>query len=219
MSELKTIRLYGKLGTKFGRVHRMAVSNPAEAVQALCSQFAGFEKYLTEAKDHGFGFAVFAGKRNLSEDQLTAPTGGDDIRIAPFTFGAKKQGVLQIIIGVILIVVGAIMSYVVPGSGVGIIQMGIAMVVGGVVQMLMPAPKAPDSRDSAAANASYTFNGPVNTQAQGNPVPVLYGRLTVGSAVISAGIITEQHQYAGRLYSPSYSGGGMITDAVIRAAF
>ena len=208
MSELKTIRLYGTLGAKFGRVHRMAVKNPAEAVQALCSQYAGFEEYLTGAKDKGFGFAVFAGKRNLSEDQLTHPTGGDEIRIAPFAFGSKKQGVLQVIIGVILIVVGCFVSVASFGGaaplGAAMIKMGIAMVVGGVLQMLMPAPKAPEGRDSAAANASYTFNGPVNTQAQGNPVPVLYGRMTVGSAVISAGIITEQHQYAGRLYSPSY---------------
>src|SRR5574344_1910257 len=33
--ELRTIRLYGKLGAKFGRVHRLAVSSCAEAMQAL----------------------------------------------------------------------------------------------------------------------------------------------------------------------------------------
>ena len=40
--------------------------------------------------------------------------------------------------------------------------------------------------------ASYTFSGPVNTTAQGQPVPVGYGRLIVGGAVISAGITTEE---------------------------
>jgi predicted phage tail protein len=36
--------------------------------------------------------------------------------------------------------------------------------------------------------ASYLFNGPVNTTEQGNPVPVLYGRLIVGSQVVSASV-------------------------------
>ena len=34
------------------------------------------------------------------------------------------------------------------------------------------------------------FNGSVNTVGQGHPVPVGYGRLRVGSCVISAGIDT-----------------------------
>jgi predicted phage tail protein len=61
---LRTIRLYGKMGTLFGRVHRFALdtNTSAEAVQALCYQIKGFRAYLTNAKDHGTGFAVFAGK-------------------------------------------------------------------------------------------------------------------------------------------------------------
>ncbi|HCW20974.1 MAG TPA: phage tail protein, partial [Achromobacter sp.] len=47
------------------------------------------------------------------------------------------------------------------------------------------------TRDSPDNGASYNFNGPVNTSAQGIPVPVLYGRMIVGSAVISAGIYAE----------------------------
>jgi predicted phage tail protein len=38
---------------------------------------------------------------------------------------------------------------------------------------------------------SYAFNGPVNMQAQGNPVPVAYGETWTGSAVISGGIFSE----------------------------
>jgi predicted phage tail protein len=61
---LRTIRLYGKMGVMFGRVHHFALdtNTPAEAVQALCSQIKGFGAYLTNAKDHGTGFAVFNGK-------------------------------------------------------------------------------------------------------------------------------------------------------------
>lgn len=38
---------------------------------------------------------------------------------------------------------------------------------------------------------SYAFGGPVNTTAQGNPVPIGYGQREIGGAVISAGIYTE----------------------------
>jgi len=40
--------------------------------------------------------------------------------------------------------------------------------------------------------SSYVFNGAVNTTAQGHPVPVGYGRMIVGSAVISAGIDVDE---------------------------
>lgn len=58
------------MGARFGREHKFYLDthSPAEAVQALCSQLAGFREYLMGAKDHGTGFAVFAGKQNLGED-------------------------------------------------------------------------------------------------------------------------------------------------------
>ncbi|MNS78223.1 Bacteriophage lambda tail assembly protein I [compost metagenome] len=70
-------------------------------------------------------------------------------------------------------------------------SMGIAMAMGGVVQMLSPQQKGLSAADSPENGASYNFNGPVNTSAQGNPVPLLYGRMIVGSSVISAGIFAE----------------------------
>jgi predicted phage tail protein len=70
------------------------------------------------------------------------------------------------------------------------------MTIGGVIQMLSPQ-QMPKSGESANNGASYNFTGPVNTTAQGNPVPVLYGRMIVGSAVISAGIVAEDQAYVG----------------------
>lgn len=54
--------------------------------------------------------------------------------------------------------------------------------------MLTPRPKGLAARDAPDSTPSYAFSGPVNTQAQGHCVPVLYGRGWVGSAVISAGM-------------------------------
>ncbi|MEK7492166.1 MAG: tail assembly protein, partial [Pseudomonadota bacterium] len=73
--------------------------------------------------------------------------------------------------------------------GVGLA--GASMALGGVVQMLSPQAKGLSTKDSPNNGASYNFNGPVNTTAQGNPVPILYGRMIVGSAVLSGGIFAE----------------------------
>ncbi|GAB2314496.1 tail assembly protein [Stenotrophomonas geniculata] len=190
---LRTIRLYGLLGARFGRKFRLAVSNPAEAVRALCVLLPGFQQYLMGAKDKGMEFAVFVGRQNLSKEQLQDPPGSDDIRIAPVLVGSKRGGILQTILGVVLIVVGAY-----TGNG-QLIYSGAVMALGGVAQMLAPQPKGLGAKDSAENTPNYSMNGAVNTQAQGNPVPVAYGGhdnkgMFVGSAVISGGIYAEDQQ-------------------------
>jgi len=190
---LRTIRLYGLLGARFGRKFRLAVSNPAEAVRALCVLLPGFQQYLMGAKAKGMEFAVFVGRQNLSKEQLHDPPGTDDIRIAPVLVGSKRGGILQTILGVVLIVVG------VWTQNYQLVFQGGVMVLGGVAQMLAPQPKGLGAKDSAENTPNYSMNGAVNTQAQGNPVPVAYGGhdtkgMFAGSAVISGGIYAEDQQ-------------------------
>jgi predicted phage tail protein len=105
---MTTIMLYGRL-RQFGRSFRMAVSTPAEAVKSLCVQLPGFERFLSNAKSKGLEFAVFRGKTNLTEKELGF-TGEGAIRIAPVITGSKRGGVLQTIIGAVLIVVGLVIT-------------------------------------------------------------------------------------------------------------
>lgn len=187
-AKLKTVKLYGPMRRRFGREFTLCVSSPAEAIRALSVQVPGFKKYLIDAKNDGLTFAVFIGKRNIGEKSINDPAGEDEIRIAPIIQGSKRGGVLQTIIGVVLIVI----SYVVPVTAPFLLQPGIAMVIGGVVQMLSPQPKGMGSKDSPDNQPSYSMNGAVNTQAQGNPVPLCYGGpLIIGSALISGGIYAE----------------------------
>lgn len=193
--KLRTVRLYGKLGTQFGRRFELAVGSPAEAIQALCVLLKGFRRELLESKSKGVTYAVFVGQRNLAKEELELPPGRGEIRIAPVLVGSKRGGVLQTILGAVLVVVGAAISYFSAGSlssiGVPMMKFGGAMMLGGVAQMLSPVPHGLSAKDSPENGASYNFNGPVNTSAQGNPVPLLYGEMIVGSAVISGGIYAE----------------------------
>lgn len=195
---VRTILLSGPLGRQFGREFRLAVNSPAEAVRALCIMVPGFQRFLTSAKQKGLEFAVFIGRQNISKEQLRDPPGGEVIRIAPVLVGAKRGGVLQTIIGVVLIVVG-VYGNIAGGWGQPFINAGVGMVIGGVAQLLSPQPKGLGAKDSLENAPSYSMNGTVNTQAQGNPVPVAYGGhdtkgMLVGSAVISGGIMAEDQQ-------------------------
>lgn len=194
---VRNVRLSGRLGAKFGRMHRMAVASAAEAVRALGAQLEGFDAYLIESKDKGMAYAVFYGKKNISKEQLQVPAGDDDIRIAPIMAGAKEGGWLQIILGIVLVVVG-MMSVVIDWSGTtaaALVTLGWGLIVGGVVQLLTPSPKGSAAADRPENQPGYVFGGPINTQAQGKPVQVLYGELIVGSAVLSAGITAVDQFY------------------------
>lgn len=185
VESLRTVRLYGKMGTLFGRVHKIAVRSPAEAIKALCVTIPGFEKYLSKSKENNLTFAVFVGKENIGEAELGFD-GSKDIRIAPIISGSKRNGLFQTILGVILIAVGTF----VPGAQAAIAP-GIALVAGGVIQLLSPQPKGLKSREATENLPSYAFGGSVNTTAMGNPVGILAGERVIGGAIISAGIYAE----------------------------
>lgn len=190
---LREIRLYGWLGARFGRIHMLAVSSASEAIRALCVLVPGFERALADSDAHGVRYACFLGKRNIGEDDLHELVGADAIRIAPVIAGAKRAGLFQTILGAAILVVSAV-TYNGYGATAGwamMTGMGASLALGGASQLLSSQQRGLSAQDSPENGASYNFNGAVNTSAQGNPVPLLYGRMIVGSAVISAGIFAE----------------------------
>lgn len=181
---LRRVRLYGALAKKFGREFHYDVNSPMEAVAALKATVPGFEAHMIEHSEPGYH--VFTGRENIGVDQLEHPT-NQVIRIVPAIVGAKKAGVLQVILGIVLVVVGLFTWW---GDGTATIQLGVSLILSGVAQMLFapPKPKQAAEREDPSNRPSYSFDGPVNTAQQGNAVQVGYGRLIVGSQVISAGL-------------------------------
>ncbi|EPG8864196.1 tail assembly protein [Citrobacter freundii] len=199
MQEIMTrIELGGALGKTFGRSHDRLIRTTAEAINALSKTICGFEQYLNTSKNRGLTYAVFKGKRNIGKDDLCFPVTGEVIRIIPVVIGSKKAGLLQTVLGAVLVVVGVAVGYLSGGTlsavGYGAAKLGAAMMLGGVVQMLSPQPAGLASKQDAENRASYAFGGVTNTAAQGNPVPLLYGRRRIGGAIISAGIYVEDQQ-------------------------
>ena len=90
--------------------------------------------------------------------------------------------------------------------GTAVSAIGAGLILYGTSQLLSPQPADlpglssntpnrktsfdPANNDPADNRASYIYNGAVNLTAQGNPVPICYGRMRVGSVVVSAGVST-----------------------------
>ncbi|CAM4229074.1 Tail tip assembly protein I [Bordetella tumbae] len=195
--KLRTIRLYGDLGSKFGREHKLYVSTPAEAIRALCSQIEGFDKHIS---NEAYRYAVLIGKRRVNlhtkPEELHEPPGDGIVRIAPIPAGAKRGGLFQTILGVALIATAWFNPLgLAAGSSLltGMMSVGVGLTLGGIAQLLSPQPKL-NLGEGANNKASQYFSGPAQTVPQGNPVPIFYGRGLVGSVPISAGIYAENSQ-------------------------
>ncbi|HDC4504669.1 TPA: tail assembly protein [Enterobacter kobei] len=195
------IELGGILGKTFGKMHYRLISKTSEATRSLAATLDGFEKFMISSQRRGLTYAVFKGKKNIGLDDLGFPVSGEVIRIVPVVIGSKKAGLLQTILGAVLITAAVLTG---PG-GIGAAfsaggltgfaaATGASLVLGGVIQLLSPQPSGIASKQSADNRASYAFGGVTNTAAQGYPVPLLYGRRRIGGAIISAGIYVEDQQ-------------------------
>ena len=135
---LKTIKLYGILAKKFGKQFKLDVANTREAIRALSAQIPGFEKFMLHAHEHGLGFAVYLDKHNISEYVIDMSTDAAVIKIVPKVIGAGgDNGVLQVVLGVVLVVAGYFTFGATSPYGMALIGAGVGMAIGGITQMLM----------------------------------------------------------------------------------
>jgi len=185
---LKTVKLYGHLGKKFGREFRFDVRNPAEAICALRANCPGFLPYLGQHDQPGYW--VFTGRENRGLDQLRDPMGSrESIKIVPVIAGGGGS-IFKIIGGEALSLFGVFTGNLFLaqlGSGIAL-----AGAIGGIASLIFSPPKPGDPQERPENKPGFSFNGPINTTKQGQPVPILYGKLMVGSAVISSGISSEE---------------------------
>ena len=206
---MKVVKVYGELRKRLGQCRfEFDVATPAQAVKALCVNFPGLDKWLVDSEQDGIGYRVKIGKEKVtptSTDLLAMPWSEREVfSITPVVAGAGGN-TFNFLFGGLLI--GA--SFFFPGAGlfgttsffgaaagtgiatsigVGLSAIGAGMVIGGVADIISPmAPPGLEASKEAARLQNMSFSGVVNTARQGLPVPIAYGRVFVGSAVISSG--------------------------------
>lgn len=193
---MTVIKLSGSLAKRFGREHRRSIDSQSvwEAFRALKATLNGFDEEIRRLDRLGLRFAVFRNKKNSGPDTFDL-SGTRELRIVPVLAGSKRAGSLQTVLGVVLIVVGLVITGGTFGAGApfgsALIAMGASMVVGGVIQMLSPQAKGLSQSASPDNLPSYAFGSAKNTTASGNPVPICIGERRWGGAIISASILAE----------------------------
>jgi len=206
---MKVVKVYGALRKRLGQCRfEFEVDTPAQAIKALCVNFPGLERWLIDSEQTGMGFRVTVGKERITQEDASVavlPWSERDVfSIAPVFAGAGGRGGL----GSILAGVGLVaLAFVTGGATIGLLglaapvavssvlgSLGASLILGGVAQMLSPQPdiSALQRGKEAARLESFSFSGIVNTSKQGLPVPVVYGRAFVGSAVLSSGLDVAQ---------------------------
>lgn len=184
-SPMTTIKLSGSLARKFGRVHRRQIDSGQtwEVFKALKATLEGFADEIRRLDRLGMRFAIFRNGKNVGEEGFGLG-GSREVRVVPVLQGSKRGGLIQTVLGVVLIAA----SY----FGAPTAPVGFALLAGGVIQMLSP--QAAGIKQSAAPEnqPSYAFGSAKNTTASGNPVPICIGERRWGGAIISASIYAEE---------------------------
>src|SRR4051812_26009020 len=133
---LKTIRLFGALGKKFGKTHRLNVRSAAEAIRAISANRPGFEKHLVESDKKNIGYKVLVDQDGISENELKNPA-SKEIWIIPKIIGAGTAAD-KIILGSVMVIAGVAINYFSAGSlswlGTPIATAGFSLILGGVAQ-------------------------------------------------------------------------------------
>ena len=67
MNDLKTIKLSGSLGRRFGVFHELAVDSYPEAIRALSYQVEGFKEFMQSPVGSSTKFAIFVDGVNVGQ--------------------------------------------------------------------------------------------------------------------------------------------------------
>jgi predicted phage tail protein len=192
------VTLYGFLAEKYGKHHKIAAKNPAEVIRAFCANFKDFKQSIIQ--DGQAAYKILAGGENRSNPDALHVGTSKHLKIIPTVSG--RGGFGKILLGAALIVASfylpgatyfsAASSFSINASAIAS-GIGTALLLGGISQVLFSPPKAKNNQGERPENTpSYSFSGPVNTTGEGGPVPLAYGRMRVGSQVISTGLSIAQ---------------------------
>ena len=170
--------LHGKLRDLYPHDIELEAENVAEMINGLCRQTKAFNPTIGQEK-HVVNVVGFD-----TVESLYAPVDEPQIEVhlTPAFCGGKKGGFVKIALGVLMIAASFI-----PGafpltiagfsiSASSVFFMGVSMLLGGLLELMSPAPKLDLTGDVASdPEASKYLGTPKNTVKSGTRIPLLYG--------------------------------------------
>ena len=226
---MQLVMLAGELGEKYGTHHEYYnLRTPADAIKLLCVNFPQLQRDLMISHHNGVGYKLIQAGAAMGYDELHLPfgskpmvlvpviagSGGDDNSFVPVLLGAALVATAVITGGTSLAFgVGgfSLASGVTATAGLGLSvaagNIGVALILGGVANMLSPQPEMPklSGRRMETTNfngpgaqgitrgsdgvQSYAYRGATNTVGAGVTIPVVYGRALVGGHLLSVNVV------------------------------
>ena len=204
--KLVKVNLLGILGESLPRnTYNVAVKTVGNAMSAInVLTHHKFYNTLLENDKKGIKYRVLINGRDFTTEKQPDPNDLESMKnselcmkindletidVVPILEGAGKSGSIgSIIAGVVLIIVAIVAEIWSYGSStpysVALVTAGLGLIAAGVINLLIRPPPAPSL--GAQQLTSYLFDGPENTAREGASVPIAYGRLFIGSAIIEA---------------------------------
>lgn len=195
----RKVILEGELGELFGKERIIFAESYADVFSCLNANFKNFQDYLVDCDNRGIGFMMHVDGNfaNTEEEVLIQhPPGTMTISPAPMGSSGKIGGVIKIIAAVVIafVVVPAMvacftgtaaltaaLTFKAGSLAASIMAYGaIALALSGMMDLLAPDPSV--DRDQSE---SYVFQGAQQNIVEGDPVPVLYGKLRIPGRPIS----------------------------------
>tara|TARA_B100001175_G_C19489904_1_gene632021 strand:+ start:934 stop:1641 length:708 start_codon:yes stop_codon:yes gene_type:complete len=193
---LRNVYLEGEMGEKFGTGFQIYAESVSDVIRCLDVNIDGdIRNYLIDCHSKDIGFVVDVADNTFEDEkELLMPMHEGDITITPMAAGSKSAfGKILAAIALVVVILnpallpGITMTpgpIVVPkgaflGMSVGTTKLvlgaiAINLAMAGMTQMMAPDPAVDTSQPT-----NYLFNGPQQNTVQGDPVPLLYGRLRV----------------------------------------
>lgn len=156
---MRKVFLHGELGDSLGKEWDLEIDSVQEIFCAIDANTNKFTKFLADNSEK-FKYYTFQVDdeylKSKEELESNLPKNAKNIHIMPQVAGGDPVSILTAIL--------------------------VSVATGLIMQALFKPPKAKEQKETR----SYLFGGTQNVAAQGIPVPLGYGRLRVGSAVVSA---------------------------------
>ena len=185
---MKKVYLHGSLGEKFGREWKFDIHSPNDAFCAINANTNGFASYLSQrARDNVYYLVTTKNPRDIKTEQecekcvitssrFSLQTSAEEIHITP-----APSGGMGVLLTAFLTTVSGWFT------GLTFLQQAFVLIAASMaIQGILNALFKPPKRSDPTTSKSYLFQGVQNRQAQGIPVPLGYGRLMVGSAVVGS---------------------------------
>ena len=191
---MRKVYLDGELGERFGRELTLNVGSFKDLFSLLGCNDPTVRDYLVECDKNNVGFFCKVGTQDLKEEkELLMDFNEGDMYVSAIPAGSG-DGIQKLFAAVAILVATILLPPSAPAwlSKAGY-YLSATLAMTGIAEIMAPDPATDES--GMGADSSYLFQGSGQTVKEGDPVPLLYGRLRVPGRVVDFHLRNENANF------------------------